>query len=533
MKRNLLLTIIFSSTFAFAQHPAAKYFNTINTSEIGKHIFYIAGPETEGRGTGSAGQKKAGEYIINELKSVGIKPIPITQNNGVTETSYYQNVPLVESKVNAITLQINGKAFAYKDDYFINRQFSETEIKSNEIVFAGHGCITSKWNEIEAAKITGKIAVIFSGEPKNKKGIYYTTETEKETGLTLMQRVEKIAAYNPSLVIIVNQNYSKDAMRVRNPVGNVNIRFGTIPAPGTVQISQNTVVPTIQMSEDAAEIAFGKAFAGMEKSIAKISKKGAPINYILPASFSLKVDKEEKDNASENIVGFIKGKEFPNEIVVVSAHYDHLGWHDGKVYPGADDNGTGTTALITMAKAMQKAALDGNGPARSVLYLWVTGEERGLLGSEWYSKNPIFPLENTVVDLNVDMIGRLDERHKTDSNYIYIIGSDKLSNLLHHTNEKANSLSSNIKLDYTFNDEKDPNRFYYRSDHYNFAKNNIPVIFYFSGVHEDYHKATDTPDKIMLGRMKKVIDLVFTTTWEVANMPERIKADPDKIKGKD
>lgn len=530
MRYLIVILLLLGQTNLFAQHNASKYYQTITTSELGKHIFYIAGNETEGRGTGSVGQKKAGEYIINELKSVGIGPIPITQNTGITENTYYQKVPLVETTVSDIQLHINGKAFAYKDDYFITRPFSEKEINASEIVFIGHGCIATAWNEVELANVTGKTVVLFSGEPQNKNGIFYTTQSDKETGLTINQRIEKISQYNPTLIIVVNKNYSKDALRVRNPIGNTTMRFGTIANNQEIKVIQNPVIPSIQMNESAAEIAFGTSYSKMVKAISKISKKGKSINFLINSNLNLKIDKVEKDNSSENIVGFIKGKTNPEEIVVVSAHYDHLGWHDGKVYPGADDNGTGTTALITMAKAMQRAVKDGNGPNRSVLYLWVTGEERGLLGSEWYSKNPIFPLENTVVDLNVDMIGRLDEKHKNDSNYIYVIGADKLSTLLHETNEKANTLSAKLKLDYTFNDEKDVNRFYYRSDHYNFAKNNIPVIFYFSGVHEDYHKATDTPDKIMLGRMKNVIDLVFSTTWDVANMAMRIKADPEKIK---
>jgi len=155
----------------------------------------------------------------------------------------------------------------------------------------------------------------------------------------------------------------------------------------------------------------------------------------------------------------------------------------------------------------------------------VSGEEKGLLGSEYYSDNPIFPLENTVANLNIDMIGRVDEAHKDDPNYIYLIGSDKLSTELHTISEDANKMYTNVALDYTYNHPDDPNRFYYRSDHYNFAKNGIPVIFYFSGVHEDYHQPTDTPDKIMHEKMEPIVRLVFHTAWELSNREQRIVVD--------
>lgn len=155
----------------------------------------------------------------------------------------------------------------------------------------------------------------------------------------------------------------------------------------------------------------------------------------------------------------------------------------------------------------------------------VTAEEKGLMGSEYYTDKPIFPLSKTVANLNIDMIGRLDDAHKKDPNYVYIIGSNRLSTKLHALNEEANKKSVNIKLDYRYNSFNDPNRFYFRSDHYNFAKNNIPVIFYFTGIHEDYHKPTDTVDKIDFDKVAKITQLVFHTAWDLANMEERLPID--------
>ncbi|WP_208638729.1 M28 family metallopeptidase [Tenacibaculum singaporense] len=228
---------------------------------------------------------------------------------------------------------------------------------------------------------------------------------------------------------------------------------------------------------------------------------------------------------SENVVAFIKGTEKPDEIVVISAHLDHEGVKNGEIYNGADDDGSGTVAILEIAEAFKQAADAGKGPKRSILFLHVTGEEKGLLGSKYYTENPIFPLANTVTNLNIDMIGRVDDRHKGNPNYVYLIGSDKLSTELHNISEAMNKKYTNIDLDYKYNDDNDPNRFYYRSDHYNFAKHNIPIIFYFNGTHADYHRPTDTPDKINYEMLENRARLVFHTAWEVANRENRVVVD--------
>ncbi len=228
---------------------------------------------------------------------------------------------------------------------------------------------------------------------------------------------------------------------------------------------------------------------------------------------------------SENVLAFIKGTEKPDEIVVISAHLDHKGIKNGEIYNGADDDGSGTVAILEIAEAFKKATEAGKGPKRSILFLHVTGEEKGLLGSKYYTENPVFPLANTVTNLNIDMIGRVDELHKGAPNYVYLIGADKLSSELHALSEEVNKKYTNINLDYKYNAEDDPNRFYYRSDHYNFAKHGIPVIFYFNGTHADYHKPSDTPDKINYKMLEKRTRLIFYTAWEIANREARLVVD--------
>jgi Zn-dependent M28 family amino/carboxypeptidase len=243
-------------------------------------------------------------------------------------------------------------------------------------------------------------------------------------------------------------------------------------------------------------------------------------SYTQPMKLNIKGVEVE----TENVAAIIKGSKFPEEYIVISSHLDHIGIKNGEINNGADDDGSGTVALLEIAEAFKMAADVGQGPKRSLIFLHVTGEEKGLLGSSYYANNPLYPLAQTMTNLNVDMIGRTDpKREDKDPNYIYLIGADRLSQDLHDISEATNTKYTQFKLDYTFNEEKDPNRFYYRSDHYNFAKNNIPVIFYFSGTHEDYHKPGDTPDKIMYDLLAKRTQLIFYTAWELANRTDKIR----------
>ena len=241
-------------------------------------------------------------------------------------------------------------------------------------------------------------------------------------------------------------------------------------------------------------------------------------------NFVKKLFGNKKKIKGSNVLGYIEGTDLKEELIIITAHYDHLGKHDSLIFNGADDDGSGTVAALEIAEAFMLAKKSGHGPRRSVLIMPVSGEEKGLLGSKYYTKNPIYPLENTVANLNIDMIGRLDDWHDT-ANYVYLIGADRLSQELHDISEQVNKEYIGLNLDYKFNEEDDPNRYYYRSDHYNFAKNNIPVIFYFNGVHEDYHKVSDTVEKIDFEKTETITRLVFLTAWELANRDERIVVD--------
>jgi Zn-dependent M28 family amino/carboxypeptidase len=271
----------------------------------------------------------------------------------------------------------------------------------------------------------------------------------------------------------------------------------------------------LNTSEKKLEEALEQSESGSYKNLLKLQSQEI-IFY---------VHQDMQNVSTENVLGFIEGSDKKDEYVIITAHYDHIGINDGEVYNGADDDGSGTVAVMEIAQAFAQAKKEGHGPRRSILFMAVTGEEKGLLGSSYYVNNPVIPLEKTITNLNIDMIGRIDEVHESNPEYVYLIGSDKLSKGLHDVSEWVNSTYTNLRLDYKFNDENDPNRYYYRSDHYNFAKNNIPVIFYFNGTHADYHKATDTIDKIAFDLLEKRSRLVFHTAWEVANREESISVD--------
>jgi len=231
---------------------------------------------------------------------------------------------------------------------------------------------------------------------------------------------------------------------------------------------------------------------------------------------------------SSNVLGFMEGTDLKDEYVFLTAHYDHLGIrNDTTIYYGADDDGSGTVSILELAQAFAKAKAEGKGPRRSIVFMTVSGEEKGLWGSEYYSNNPVYPLDKTSVDLNIDMVGRIGEEYlkdKDSTNYVYVIGDDKLSSDLTPITNMVNK-NLKLKLDRKYNDLNDKNRFYYRSDHYNFAEKGVPIIFYFNGVHADYHRPTDTPDKINYKLMAKRVQLVFYTAWEMANRNDMLKRD--------
>jgi Zn-dependent M28 family amino/carboxypeptidase len=279
--------------------------------------------------------------------------------------------------------------------------------------------------------------------------------------------------------------------------------------------------------------AFAKTIVGNNfDTLLKIVKAYGLIANQWPTESKIKIaykfEKYRTTINTSNVVGIIEGTDKKDEYVFLTGHYDHLGMRNGKIYYGADDDGSGTCAVINMAEAFAKAAAEGNRPRRTIVFMTVSGEEKGLWGSEYYSDHPFYPLEKTTVDLNTDMVGRIDtERAKDDTlNYVYVIGHDKLSSDLPIINEGVNKKYTNVVLDYKFDDPNDQNRIYFRSDHYNFARKGVPVLFFYDGMLKaDYHQPTDTVEKINWSLYEKRVRMIFHTAWEMANREGMLKRD--------
>jgi Zn-dependent M28 family amino/carboxypeptidase len=279
--------------------------------------------------------------------------------------------------------------------------------------------------------------------------------------------------------------------------------------------------------------AFAKAIVGNNfDTLLKIAKTNLPVDKQWAMEKKIKLvygfNKFSTTINATNVVGIIEGTDKKDEYVFLTAHYDHLGKQNGKIYYGADDDGSGTCAVIAMAEAFAKAATEGKRPRRTMVFMAVSGEEKGLWGSEYYSDHPFFALDKTSADLNTDMVGRIDTERKTGDtmNYVYVIGHDKLSSDLPVINEGANNKYTNLVLDYKFDDPNDQNRIYFRSDHYNFARKGVPILFFYDGMLKaDYHKPTDTVDKITWDLYEKRVKMIFYTAWEIANRDDMLKRD--------
>lgn len=494
--------------------------NTITTEEMNRHLSYLASDEMEGRETGEPGQKKAAAYLASTLESMGFPAVG-------EDDGYFQTILFKRQRWNEIELTNEGKALKHLRDYYsvpgLNSNRPAT-VDINELIFLGYGIDDPAYSDYEkAGDLEGKSILIFGGEPKTTDGNYRLSGDDALSDWSFNEERKLAAAGKRGVatVFIIDPDFRTNVGAIRPQI--LDGRMKMAEEKEMDRKGANSLYISTQLAKEL----LGKRFKKVVKARQKIEKGSSLKPVSVAVNLQLKQDKEVKELIGENVLGYLEGSdpELKEEIVVFSAHYDHIGMRGDVVFNGADDNGSGTTTVLEIADAFMQAKKQGKGPKRSVLFVWVSGEEKGLLGSEYYVNHPIWPLANTVVDINVDMVGRVDEKHADNPEYIYVIGSDRLSTDLHDINEEMNSKYLNLELDYTYNAEDDPNRYYYRSDHYNFAKNGIPSIFFFNGTHEDYHGAGDTVDKINFDKMAKIGQLIFHTGWEIANREDRIRVN--------
>ncbi len=497
---------------------AAKLAATITAEDMRKHLTVLASDEYEGRETGEEGNKMAAEYIANHFKSIGLPPVG-------EDNSYFQKVSFTWTMWNEISITVEDKNYRHLWDFIsfptLNNHLGV--MSTEEVVFLGYGIDDPKYSDYEGVDVKDKVILIYKDEPVDFDGNSYITGDESRSPWSedYKKKLQVAKEKGVKVLLFIENELQKQLSENRRFLIGPKLTLGS-DMDDPEQFANHCFVST----KLAKEI-MGKKFKKVVKLRDKIKKSGKPQNYILKTEITLNQDKHQKTLKGENVLGYIEGSdpEKKDEVVIITAHYDHLGKRGDDIYNGADDNGSGTTTVMEIAEAFAQAKKQGIGPRRSLLVMTVTGEEKGLLGSQFYVEFPVFPLENTVANVNVDMVGRVDEKYQDNPEYIYVIGSDRLSTELHEINENANKNYTQLTLDYTYNAEDDPNRYYYRSDHYNFAERGIPAVFYFNGTHPDYHRTSDTVEKINFDKMAKVGQLIFHTAWDLANRDKRIEVD--------
>ncbi|WP_300604373.1 M28 family peptidase [Niabella sp.] len=476
---------------------------SITTTDLKNHLSVIASAEMEGRDTPSPGLEKAADYITAHFEKLGLKP----GNNG----SFRQTYQLSKDSLAVLKLTINGMHFeGDKDIAPIWTDDDKIDLNYKEYALAGYGIVDQNRDDYAGLDVKGKLVVIFAGSPKG----FTPSSPGRAASTTLGSKISNALAKGAGAILIATKEIP--------PRAKVKVRY---KPTWEREADGEKATPTFYISAHVVEKVSGHGFEEIEEALNNgqtspgINEGAIALNYLL-----------QKDRATaSNVLGVIEGTDKKDEYLFITAHYDHVGKDaEGNIYYGADDDGSGTVSVLEMAEAFALAKKAGKGPRRTIVFMTVSGEEKGLWGSEYYSENPVFPMDKTTADLNIDMIGRIDtERMSADTlNYVYVIGHDKLSTDLPVINEGMNNKYTRLVLDYKFDDPNDKERIYYRSDHYNFARKGVPILFFYDGMLKaDYHKPTDTIDKINFPLMAKRAQMIFYTAWEMANRNEMLKRD--------
>jgi hypothetical protein len=473
-----------------AQDPVAKkYGDMITPADLKANLSILASDALEGRETGKRGQKMAAAFIRAHFEELGLA--------GPVNGSYYQPVELYTSVPGDIYIKLGQNKWANFTEiaYFGNADSGGEQ--TVPVVFAGRG----RKEDFDQVNVEGKAVVIQLASDENFR---------KPLDIARERKAKIAFFYNPS-----TEEFKELLGQFKDYAG------GGIVSVNKPEPSAAKSAGVFFISPDVAAKVFNTKLEKLT-TLAETDPAKNALKKFKPSTVSYKTALEIKTLKTDNVLGYLEGTDKKDELIVITAHYDHIGKKSSGegdlINNGADDDGSGTVSVLQLAK-------EGKGPRRSILFMTVTGEEKGLLGSDYYTQHPVFPLASTVVDLNIDMVGRRDPQHKDSEPYVYVIGSDKLSTELHNINESQNKTYTNLIFDYTYNDQNHPERLYYRSDHWNFAKNNIPIVFYFDGIHEDYHKPTDEVSKIEFDLLAKRAQAVFYTAWDVANRDARLVVD--------
>jgi hypothetical protein len=530
---RLLFLIVLSWAQSFGQvAPTPDVgLSSIREESMQATLRFLASGELEGRETTYRGQKVAALYIASFFQQLSLKPVG---DGG----SYYQRYNVVVSRpgkdVSISMRQRSGESKTF-DELFSQFLFYPRGVRSQVITaplaFVGYGIVSPdteyNYNDYADIDVNGKIVLMMGFEPQEKDSTSRfegrkPTRFSTRQGSQLKARLAK--ERGAVAVLMMTEVADHPKLAVQGRFFREFLAKGLMTLPDSSG-EESQPIPTFSVTREVANDLLAPCGKRIEEIHARIDETLEPVSFDVPGTeITLNVDVQTSILQAENVLGLLEGSDptLKDQVVVFTAHYDHLGiGTDGLIYHGADDDGSGTTAVLEIAKAFCR---NPHKPRRSILFLTLSGEEKGLLGSMYYTNNPIIPLANTVADLNADMIGRVDptyENSPDSARYVYVIGADKLSSDLLSTIEEANRETVNFKLDFRYDDPKDPNQFYRRSDHYNFARKGIPIAFFFSGTHVDYHRPTDTVDKINFQKMAETVRLIYLTGWKLANADRR------------
>ncbi len=490
----------------------ASYGATVTRADLEKHLTIIASDKMGGRELGTKGNEMAGEYIASQFARMGL-----SKAAGLED--YYQPVQFDYTSWNDISLSVNGVDYKHMKDFLSLPLENESRerLQVDEILFLGYGISTEGYNDYRK-DVEDKVILIYRGTPRDSDGKEYLGDA---SAWTIEKKLQLAKEEGAKAVLIIDDQLQQRTSDNRRALMRPQMTLG---GNGAKEV---TTANAMYISTNILEDMLGKKYKKFIKVRDKITAKGKPKSVKLPVDMIMTQSIARSEVVGNNIIGLVEGSDpkLKEEVIIVSAHYDHIGRRGDDINNGADDNGSGTSTVLELAEAFAQAKRVGDGPKRTVIFMLVTGEEKGLLGSFYYSENPIYAVANTVANINIDMVGRVDSRYEDNPHYVYVIGSDRLSTQLHTINEQKNAEYVNLTLDYKYNDEKDPNRFYFRSDHYNFARLGIPSIFFFNGTHPDYHRPSDTVEKINFEKMEAIGRHIFHLAWELGTRDARIVVD--------
>lgn len=517
-----------------------KYQDEITVDFLQKHLRAFADDSMQGREAGTAGEDMAAHYLAEQYREMGLKPVG--DNN-----SYYQHFKLNATKSDSIVFklfQTSGKTKELVDRSTASknsaakfiRQFGGTDSLKGKVVFAGFGVNDPSRNiaHLKGADLRGKWVMVFQEIPNITNG-----DTLLSPSIDAESRFRSIMGRGAEGILLIPVATSKEFNRLSQQmqdnfgeIGRMSLAYRDQERGSSGRFSKgyNLISPDLaaRMLDLESESALSDYRQKLINNISEFQPKALSYELAhIPYSSELTIN-------SQNVLAFYEGADpkLKDEVVVMTSHYDHVGIGKpdstgDRIYNGADDDGSGTVGLLNIAHAFVTAGKNGVKPRRSILFLNVSAEEKGLLGSRYYSDHPVFPMDKTVANINTDMIGRVDERHKKKGveDYAYIIGAEIISSQLDSLVEAANKRSGNIELSKRYNDLQDPNQFYRRSDHWNFGRKGVPFVFFFTGVHEDYHRPSDEVHKIRFDKMAKIVRTMYATAVLVANTDNAPEVD--------